>query len=311
MSGRRDGVRVRGQPLAGSPRCSFVDWTLYWFMLPVGAGVATAAMASGIGGAALFMPLFLLVFPVLGPAYPFASVAAAVGAALVLELFGFTSGIAGYMRRHLVHFETGIRVLRVAVPVAVVGSLVAHWFDPDLLRVAYAALVLVLAVVLWREHGSEDQVDAQWQKDHSLHDHLEDASGETYHFHHDVTPTTVATTTVGAFLTGLISVGIGEVTVSQLSRRSGLPMPVAAGTSVFIVTVVVFASSITHVVTLVNAGGVSALPLDLLLWTVPGVVVGAQIGSRLQGRVPERTVERAVAVLFAVIGVAMVAAVVV
>lgn len=285
-----------------------MDWTLFWFMLPVGFAVATAAMASGIGGAALFMPVFLLVFPLLGPAYPFASVAAAVGAALVLELFGFTSGIAGYMRRHLIHFRTGVRVLRVALPVAVVGSLVAHRFDPDLLRIAYGLLVLALAAFLWRERRSDDHVAPRWQADHALHDHLVDASGERYHFHHDVTATKVAVTSVGAFLTGLISVGIGEVSVSQLSRRSGLPMPVAAGTSVFIVAVVVLASSVTHVFTLVNAGGVAALPLDLLAWTVPGVVVGAQLGTRLQGRLPERTVERGVAVLFAVVGVAMVAA---
>ena len=46
-----------------------MDFTLYWFMLPVAMCVATCAMLCGIGGAALFTPIFILVFPLLGPEY--------------------------------------------------------------------------------------------------------------------------------------------------------------------------------------------------------------------------------------------------
>jgi len=46
-----------------------MDLTLYWFMFPVSIGVATCAMLSGIGGAALFTPIFILGFPLLGPEY--------------------------------------------------------------------------------------------------------------------------------------------------------------------------------------------------------------------------------------------------
>jgi len=42
-----------------------MDFTLYWFMFPVAIGVATLAMLSGIGGAALFTPIFVLLFPIL------------------------------------------------------------------------------------------------------------------------------------------------------------------------------------------------------------------------------------------------------
>ena len=53
------------------------DWTLYWFMFPVAILVATSAMLSGIGGAAIFAPIFLIIFPLLGPEYPLGSLAAA------------------------------------------------------------------------------------------------------------------------------------------------------------------------------------------------------------------------------------------
>ena len=59
-----------------------MDFTLYWFMFPVSIVVATCAMLSGIGGAALFTPIFILVFPLLGPEYVLNSTIAAISAAL-------------------------------------------------------------------------------------------------------------------------------------------------------------------------------------------------------------------------------------
>jgi hypothetical protein len=44
-------------------------WTKYAFMFPVSVGVATVAMLTGVGSAALFSPIFLLGFPLLGPEY--------------------------------------------------------------------------------------------------------------------------------------------------------------------------------------------------------------------------------------------------
>ena len=60
-----------------------MDFTLYWFMFPVAIVVATCAMLSGIGGAALFTPIFILVFPLLGPEYVLHSTIAAISAAPV------------------------------------------------------------------------------------------------------------------------------------------------------------------------------------------------------------------------------------
>lgn len=44
------------------------DFTRYAFMLPTSIGVASTCQLCGIGGAALFSPIFLLVFPLLGDA---------------------------------------------------------------------------------------------------------------------------------------------------------------------------------------------------------------------------------------------------
>jgi hypothetical protein len=60
-----------------------VDWIVYWFMLPACIGIASVAMFSGISGAALLIPLFLIGFPLLD--VPQLTTVAAVGTALLLE----------------------------------------------------------------------------------------------------------------------------------------------------------------------------------------------------------------------------------
>ena len=71
----------------------------YAFMLPTATLVATSCQLAGIGGAALFSSIFLLVFPFLGSQYPLDSAAVAFASALLTEYFGFASGLSGYARR--------------------------------------------------------------------------------------------------------------------------------------------------------------------------------------------------------------------
>ncbi|MEM9056896.1 MAG: sulfite exporter TauE/SafE family protein, partial [Pseudomonadota bacterium] len=124
-----------------------MDFTLYWFMFPVAIGVATCAMLSGIGGAALFTPIFILVFPLLGPAYPLDSTVAAIGTALLTETFGFLSGFVGYRRQRLIDGALVRRYLRISVPVAIAGAFLAQLVADSLLIAVYAALVFGLAIV--------------------------------------------------------------------------------------------------------------------------------------------------------------------
>jgi uncharacterized membrane protein YfcA len=102
----------------------------------------------------------------------------------------------------------------------------------------------------------------------------------------------------------MVSVGIGEVTISQLTRK-GLPIAVAAATSVMVViTTVVFAST-TLFAQMIKSGGWAAVPWNLLCYDIPGVLIGGQIGPRLQGRVSPHTMRRAISVLFVLLSVAM------
>jgi uncharacterized membrane protein YfcA len=256
-----------------------MDFTLYWFMFPVSIGVATCAMLSGIGGAALFTPIFVLLFPLLGPEYVLASTFAAISTALLTQTFGFLSGFIGYYRRRMIDFELAIRFIKISVPIAVVGALVAHAVHDGILIAAYAVLVFILAIGMLflrrRQPASRPNYDAPYRKP-------------------EIPKSDFFLAGVGAFLTGLVSVGIGEVIISRL-------------TSVAIVFITILFATTTLVTQLVRDGGIGAVPWNLIVYEVPGVLIGGQIGPRLQGFISQRAMERAIGALFIVLAMAMMA----
>ena len=136
---------------------SLFDWTLYWFMFPVAMCVATIAMLSGIGGAAMFAPIFMIIFPILGPEYPLPSIAAAIGVALFTEVFGFSSGFVGYYRKQLIDFKSAIPFIIVGVPVGILGAVLLSILSEyeEVLRGSYALLMLVLSYIIIKHHEAK------------------------------------------------------------------------------------------------------------------------------------------------------------
>lgn len=291
----------------------FLDYTMYWFMLPVSTLVATGSMLGGIGGAAMFMPIFLIVFPLLGPEYAIAGPVAAIGVALLTEAFGFSSGLIGYLRRKLIDFKVAKALVIVAVPSAIVGSILSQYADPNMLKILYGSLMLILTYIMLRRPSknekkkiTEDTLAGKFS--HIGHERTITDNTDTIYKYHLCHPGKGRVfTAIGGFITGLMSVGIGEIVTPQLVKSCKMPVSVAAATSVFVIIITVAAASGTHVFALVSEGGVEAVPWHLVMYTAPGVVIGGQIGSRLQGRFDSEKMEKIFAVLFAIIGVAMLA----
>lgn len=296
------------------------DWTLYWFMFPVAMCVATTAMLSGIGGAAMFAPIFMIIFPILGPEYPFQNIAAAIGVALLTEVFGFSSGFVGYYRKKLIDFKGAVPFILVGVPVGIVGAIMLSVLSEyeEVLRGSYAVLMLVLSYVIIKVHepnaaaadpvpesaGAAAVADDARENDREMRS-ITGADGTTYTFKAPRQGKGAIATGIGGFLTGLLGVGIGEVVMPQLVKVNKIPVAVAAATSVFTVIVVVASASFTQISSLIAHGGMNAVPWNVVVYTIPAVIIGGQIGPRLQGKVSQRAMEKGIAYLFLVIGVAM------
>lgn len=248
-----------------------MDFTLYWFMFPVAMCVSTFAMMTGIGGSALFIPIYVLLFPILGAQYSLDSTFQAVLVSLITMGFSFASGVGAYAIKKAINYNAALHFLMVAVPAAAVGSWLAASIPDWILLALYSVVVFAVATALRKP---DTQLSAKISK-----------SQMTFF------------TAVGGFSTGSVAVGIGEVTIPQLLKRGFSPSR-AAGTSVFIVFITVLVASLVSVFEMTAGNTSEQIPINILCYTIPGVLIGAQIGSRLSGMVDQRKLEVIISVLF-------------
>lgn len=271
-----------------------MDWTVYWFMLPVCVVVASVAMFSGISGAALLAPVFLIGFPLLD--VPRLSTAAAIGTSLFLETFGFGVGVARYASMRLVDVRTARSIVVVTVPLGAAGAMAARHVPAPWLRIGYGVVMAVLAVVLaHREPGRVAAVQGAAPALVSASDRshppcgagqarrVVSAAGRHFDYCAHGLGLQRLLSGVGAFVAGLISTGVGEATLPGLVRRSRFPVEVAAATSTVIVAGTVTGAAGTHLVQLASEGGLGAIPWNLLVWAVPGGRWNARTPHPLRG----------------------------
>jgi uncharacterized membrane protein YfcA len=315
-----------------------MDWIVYWFMLPVCIVIASVAMFSGISGAALLTPTFLIGFPLFG--VPRLTTLAAIATSLFLESSGFGTGLYRYLKMRLVDVKTARSMILTTLPLGALGSIVALFVPVLILKIGYGVAMLGLAYLLVSDKpepapagapirhvdgasgavarsgfiGAPDQpppvlIVAESEHVHppcsqGEHRQIEAASGKVYDFcAHGLRLQRVLSGS-GALVAGMISTGVGEVTLPALVRRSRFPVPVAAATSTVIVAGTVVGAAATHLIELLKEGGVGAIPWNLIVWAVPGAVIGAFVGTRLQGRISEKASRTFFAALFAAIGLA-------
>jgi len=106
----------------------------------------------------------------------------------------------------------------------------------------------------------------------------------------------VALSTIGGFITGLISAGLPEIVTTQLIVRCRVPPRVAVATSVFVLGVTAVAGAVVHALT--------ATPVwYVVAWSIPGVLVGGTIGTRVGKFLPSELMETGLGVVFGVVGV--------
>ena len=78
-------------------------------------------------------------------------------------------------------------------------------------------------------------------------------------------------------------------------------------TSVFVVAVTALLASTGHFIKFAQAGGETlSTVLSLVMFTVPGVIVGGQLGPLVASRISQHTLERSLAALFILVAALMI-----
>jgi uncharacterized membrane protein YfcA len=268
----------------------------YWFLGPIAVVISTIAMASGVEGATFFTPVFIIILGL--------PTDVAVGTGLITEVFGFSSGLLAYVRRGLIDYRLGRTLLWVTIPAALGGTVLAQIIPGSVLKGVLGLGLVAIALSFLRPSsvplavigiGSAEPRDDQRQ--------LTARTGEVFCY----TPPNLTAgrgfSILGALFLGMVSTGLGQLNGYFLIQRSRMPAQVAIATSVFMVAITALVASVGHGIQFARSGGETlATVLSLVIFTVPGVLLGAQIGSWLASRLPHHWLERAMGILFLAVG---------
>ena len=85
--------------------------------------VCTLAMEAAV----LFVPAFLFLFPRMIEGFPQITPNEAIGLAITVEFFGYTSSVLGYWFRNQVDVRLGLRILAITVPLAIIARIAAFF----------------------------------------------------------------------------------------------------------------------------------------------------------------------------------------
>lgn len=228
-----------------------------WFLFPVAITIAIFAMATGVSGANFFAPVYLLWLR-LDPQLGF-------WLSLVSMIFGFSSGLIRNLRQGTVNFFLVREYLKIIIPLTLLGGLVAPFIEPGLLFLAFAIFVFVyssyvFSALVRREGGSHIKEERMYW----------------------------GVAALGGFLTGLITVGLGKLIMPRCLRHQRCQSPAeAVGTTVALVFFASLCASFARLSPpLLRVLSTEYRQLfSILLFVVPGVLIGGQIGPRVARRV--------------------------
>ncbi len=217
------------------------------------------------------------------------------------------NGLRSYVRARLVDYATAKWLLLGALPLVILGAIAADMVPSRVLKTIFGAGLLILAAFLILVRSPEECEPGD--RAMAIIDRKSAGRGTTIIRAHDGTvyeyPTCwrlpgVLMAAVGGLLTGMISAGLPEISTTQLVVRCRVPPRVAIATSVFTLANVAAAGAAIH--------ALHAQPVwHVVGWSIPGVLIGSTIGSRLGKYLPAAIMEKALGVVFAGVGLLVLA----
>ena len=279
-------------------------WELYFTMAALTAVcflIGIVAVAAGVGGGVLFVPLVSALFPI--------HIDYVRGAGLMVALVGAISAAPSLMRR-------GFSDVRISIPLALcgsVGSVIGAQFGlsipSDVVLALLATSMFFVAGHTARQviappagddaprgeattataGGSRlsDRIASLWRLRGAYRD---PATGETLRWRvRRIVPAMTTFIGVGG-IGGVLGIGAGWANVPILASMMGLPIKLAAATS----GLVIIANSSAAAWVYLHRGAIRPL---VVVPALAGMIAGTRVGARILGKAKARSVRIVVIVV--------------
>ena len=263
----------------------------YLWLLPVGFLVGAFGTLIGAGGGFILAPLLLLLYPAEPPDIV-TSISLAVACA------NATAGSYSYARKKRVDFRSGLLFSVATVPGAILGAFATHVLPRALFDGIFGGFLLLAAVFLL----AYPKPKTQGPRKHRIRmfRHLVEADGTPHDYAFNPAVGFVVSILVG-FVSSFLGIGGGIIHVPVLSYILDFPVHIATATSHFMLAIMAFAGTVTHIATGAFHHGIRrAIVLGI------GVVLGAPLGARYSDRVEGRWIIRALAIALCLVGLRLI-----
>lgn len=245
----------------------------YWFVLPIAIFISTAVSSIGIGGGVLLMPFFLLVLKL--------SPEVAVTTSLLIQTAGMGSASVTCIRQQRVDFKLALFILAVAIPGVIGGAFLAGQLKSAAMQLALGLLVMTTAFLFV---SSEQKYTDLGKANVDMQD--------AYRHSWITIPASIAS--------GMLSTSLSEWLIPIMRSKLSLKMTNAIGTCLVIAFAVSSVGTVSHLI-------MGSQPnYTVVIWAIPGVLIGGQIGPRITKKINERLLKEAFVFFLTLVGIHLV-----
>ena len=268
-------------------------------LLVFGFVVGAYGTLVGIGGGPLIVP-FLMIF------YQYVHVDI-IATSLMVILFNVAAGSYFYYRQGRIDLVNGTKMGLVAIPGALLGTFITHFFTIDFLRIIFGLLLLGLGVYVFatsivgamkaqaatkrnRNEMDDDEDEIRLKKSEVSYNGqfegltksvIRDSTGTKYVFWFNQKLALTISAIIG-FIGPLIGIGGGVFHVPALTEILKFPTHIATATVHYVLLICVFFALIPYI----SMGAVHygvAVPMGI------GSIFGARLGAQLSRKYSSQT----------------------
>ena len=265
----------------------------YWFMFPVGMMVATMAMSTLVGGATFFSPLFILILG-LEPHV-------AVATALMIQVFGFTTGLIRYISKKCIDYSLGIIMLFITVPFALLGVYLSTIVNAYVIKILLSTILIIIGYKLIMHNVLKI---SKGRKTLTFIRIKEKRKVGKIKLNKKGLKSSVINASIGSVFFGITSSGLGELLGFDWVKKTDAKVQTIVSTTVFIIAITTYITSASHFYNLftTNIDGLIQAK-NILIFAVPGVIIGGILGTKIVYLISQETLQKTLGVLLIIAGI--------
>lgn len=267
---------------------------VYFLCLIVGIVASFTGSLLGLGGGIILIPTMLYLQDSIN-GFSWVTPQSIVGISLITMVFTALSSTIAYGRDGRIDYRTGFIILCGSIPGGMLGSWINQFIQSEQFLLYFGSVVILLALLMFIKRDPEKAIN-KTKNSKNLRSFVID--GQKFEYTVPVLIAVPVSVIVG-LLSGLFGIGGGAVIVPVMILIFMIPPHIAIATSMFMILVTSFFSSLTHVF----LGHIAWL---YLLFIIPGAWIGGTLGAKVNQRLKSSRLEALFRGMLILIGIKLI-----